>query len=88
MARGITRDTGKDMTGGRNIQGSPNVFANNRPVVRLFDKVQPHGPGTHGGPRMASGSPNAFTNNKKTCRRGDVATCGHRAIGSSDTFVN
>lgn len=85
---GIVRDAGTDVTGGRNIQGSPTVFANNKPVVRVGDFIQPHGTGAHAGPRMVQGSSNVFTNNIRTCRRGDSANCGHRASGSSNVFVN
>ena len=86
--RGITRNSGKDSAGSKIIQGSPNVFANNKPVVRIGDKVKGHGSGKHGHPRMATGSNNVFTNNIPTCRKGDKATCGHHSTGSSDTFVN
>ena len=36
---GITRDAGADVAGGAIIQGSGNVFANNKPVVRKGDAV-------------------------------------------------
>ena len=85
---GVVRDAGTDVTGGLNIQGSPTVFANNRPVVRVGDAVQPHGSGAHAGPRMIAGSSNVFTNNIRTCRAGDPANCGHRATGSSNVFAN
>lgn len=85
---GVTRNAGRDAAAGRNIQGSPTVFANNDPVVRIGDRVLPHGTGVHAGPVMASGSGNVFTNNIPTCRQGDVATCGHRSTGSGDVFVN
>lgn len=85
---GISRDAGQDSAGGAIIQGSPNVFADNKPVVRIGDAVQGHGKGEHAGPVMAEGSPNVFTNNIPTCRQGDAATCGHRSTGSGDVFVN
>jgi uncharacterized Zn-binding protein involved in type VI secretion len=85
---GISRDAGQDSAGGAIIQGSGNVFANNKPVVRIGDAVAGHGPGAHGGPVMATGSGNVFTNNIPTCRAGDVATCGHPSSGSGNVFVN
>lgn len=85
---GIARDAGRDAAGGALIQGSPTVFANDKPVSRIGDAVAGHGPGPHAGPVMAQGSPTVFTNNIPTCRAGDVATCGHPATGSSNVFVN
>ena len=85
---GISRDAGTDVAGGAIIQGSPNVFANNKPVARVGDAVAGHGRGPHAGPVMAAGSGNVFTNNIPTCRAGDPATCGHPASGSSNVFVN
>jgi uncharacterized Zn-binding protein involved in type VI secretion len=85
---GIARDAGADVAGGVIIVGSPNVFANNKPVARIGDLVAGHGRGVHAGPVMASGSGNVLTNNIPTCRAGDTATCGHPATGSSNVFVN
>lgn len=85
---GIARDAGTDVAGGAIIKGSPNVFANNKPVARVGDNVAGHGRGSHSGPTMAAGSGNVFTNNISTCRAGDPATCGHTASGSGDVFVN
>ena len=85
---GITRDAGADVAGGAIIQGSGNVFANNKPVVRKGDAVAGHGKAPHSSPVMAVGSGNVFTNNIATCRAGDPATCGHSASGSGNVFVN
>ena len=86
---GIARDSGQDVAGGVIIEGSPNVFANNKPVARIGDKVQGHPPGgVHAAPVMAEGSLNVITNFIPTCRAGDQATCGHPSTGSSDVFVN
>ena len=85
---GIVRDAGQDVAGGPIIQGSNNVFANNKPVVRIGDAVAGHGRGPHASPVMASGSPNVFVNNIPVCRAGDVASCGHPASGSNNVFVN
>ena len=87
---GIVRNAGVDSAGGPIIEGSPNVFANESPVVRIGDRVASHGrfPPHRGSPSMAEGSPNVFTNNIPTCRAGDPATCGDVATGSSDVFAN
>lgn len=85
---GIARDAGADVAGGAIVQGSPNVFANNKPVARVGDQVAGHGRGAHRSPTMAAGSGNVFTNNKATCRAGDPATCGHAASGSGNVLVN
>jgi len=85
---GIARDAGQDVAGGAIIQGSPDVFANNKPVARIGDAVAGHGLPPHAAPVMASGSGNVITNNIPTCRAGDVATCGHPSSGSGDVFVN
>jgi len=84
---GVARDAGRDIAGGPIIQGSPNVFVNNKPVARVGDRVAPHGDPPHSSPVMATGSPNVFTNNIKTCKAGDIATCGHPTSGSSDVFI-
>ncbi len=85
---GIVRDAGRDTAGGPIIQGSSNVFANGSPVVRVGDRIMPHGKGPHAAPVMVSGSGNVLTNNIPTCRAGDSANCGHRASGSGDVIVN
>jgi len=85
---GIARDAGQDVAGGAIIQGSPNVFANNKPVARIGDAVAGHGKSPHAAPVMAEGSGNVLTNNIPTCRAGDTATCGHPTSGSSNVFVN
>lgn len=85
---GVVRDAGQDRAGGPIIKGSPNVFVNNKPVVRKGDNVAGHGRGTHSSAVMAVGSGNVYTNNIPTCRAGDIATCGHPATGSSNVFAN
>ncbi len=85
---GIARNAGTDVAGGSIIKGSPNVFANNKPVARVGDNVSGHGKGPHRGPVMAAGSGNVLTNNIPTCRAGDPATCGHPASGSGNVIVN
>lgn len=84
---GVSRNAGQDVAGGAIIQGSPDVFTNNKPTVRIGDAVAGHGRGPHAGPVMAAGSGNVFTNNIPTSREGDPATCGHPATGSGDVFA-
>ena len=85
--RGITRKN-KDHAGGLLITGSPTVFANDHPVVRLLDRVAPHGKRRHRSAYIITTSPDVYVNNIKTCRQGDLANCGHIATGSSNVFVN
>ncbi len=85
---GVARDAGTDIAGGPIIQGSPNVKANNQPVVRIGDAVLPHGRGPHAGPVMVGGSGNVFANNIGVSRAGDPASCGHTATGSGNVFAN
>jgi uncharacterized Zn-binding protein involved in type VI secretion len=84
---GVSRNAGQDVAGGAIIQGSPDVFTNNKPTVRVGDAVAGHGRGIHAGPVMAAGSGNVFTNGISTSRAGDSATCGHPATGSGDVFA-
>lgn len=85
---GIARDDSEDFAGGALIEGSPNVFVEGRPVVRVGDLVAGHGLPPHNSPVMAAGSPNVFTNSIETCREGDPATCGHPATGSFTVYAN
>lgn len=76
-----------DSAGGRLIQGSPNVFVNGQPLVRKNDKVMSHGRQKHSQPYMIEGSSTVFCNGKPVCREGHLASCGHKATGSSDVFI-
>lgn len=71
--RGILRAT-IDITGGLNLTGSPNVFINGYPVVRVGDLVA--GYSHHGSGVMATGSPTFFVNGIPVCRVGDTSTNG------------
>ena len=84
---GVSR-AGQDVAGSVIAAGSPNVFNNTLPTVRIGDPVTGHGRSPHSGPIMASGSPNVFANNIPVCRAGDVASCGHPASGSPNVFAN
>ena len=66
-----------DVTGGTNAIGSPNVFVNDKPAVRIGDAVEPHGRDSHRNPVMAAGSGTVFVNSISVCREGDIANCGH-----------
>jgi uncharacterized Zn-binding protein involved in type VI secretion len=83
---GIARQS-VDLAGGRQIQGSRNVFVNARPAVRKGDRIQGHGRGPHGGPVMVQGSGSVFVNGKPVCRAGDSANCGHKTSGSGNVFA-
>lgn len=83
---GATRRN-QDAAGGILIQGSPDVDTNGTPQVRVGDRVQGHGSGTHAAPVMAEGSSSVFVNGIPACRAGDKATCGHPASGSGNVFI-
>ena len=85
---GIARDDGQDVAGGALIQGSSNVFVENKPVVRIGDAVAGHGRSPHNSPTMSAGSGNVFANGIGVCREGDAASCGHTASGSGTVFAN
>lgn len=77
-----------------NIQGSPNVFVNGRPVHRVGDAYAPHcapcikGRPCHGAV-LANGSPNVFVNGKQVGRIGDPVSCGCVVMtGSGDSIMN
>jgi uncharacterized Zn-binding protein involved in type VI secretion len=84
---GIARkDT--DAAGGKDIVGSPDVFVENKPAVRIGDAIQAHGRPPHANPVMAFGSPSVFVNNIAVCRTGDKANCGHPTSGSGTVFAD
>lgn len=67
------------------IQGSSDVFINNRAAHRVGDTWNMH---PHIGV-MATGSPNVFVNGKPLARVGDSVSCGSvAATGSPNVFVN
>lgn len=84
---GILKST-VSVTGGTNIVGSPNVFVNDKPAVRIGDSVLPHGRRQHNTAVMATGSSTVFANSIPVSRNGDIANCGHSSAGgSSDVFA-
>jgi uncharacterized Zn-binding protein involved in type VI secretion len=83
---GITRRQ-IDTAGGPLLEGSSNVFANGKSVVRLGDRVQSHGRSNHSSAVMIEGSSTVFCNGKPVCRKGHRATCGDQATGSSNVFL-
>ena len=85
---GIARDAGTDIAGGPAIQGSPNVFVNNKPVVRIGDAIMGHGRPPHTAPVMVGGSGTVKVNNIGVSRAGDPASCGHTISGSSNVYAN
>jgi uncharacterized Zn-binding protein involved in type VI secretion len=83
---GIARkDT--DVAGGIDIAGSPNVFIENKAVVRVGDAIAGHGKPPHAAPVMSQGSGTVFINNIAVCREGDKASCGHTTSGSGTVFA-
>ena len=77
-----------------NVEGSPNVFVNGKPLHRQGDGWASHcctHPGTpHGchGSVLASGSPTVYANGKQAGRIGDPVACGGTvATGSPNVFI-
>lgn len=70
--------------------GSPNVFVNNKAVVRVGDHWITHTDNNNNhDSTSATGSPNVFANGKAKCRIGDSVECGSTmANGSSNVLVN
>lgn len=91
MAGGGSRAVGPgaqhDSAGGALITGSPDVFINGNPAVRLGDQVQSHGRRGHRAPVMVSGSDTVFINGLPAVREGDVASCGHTITGSDNVSI-
>jgi uncharacterized Zn-binding protein involved in type VI secretion len=90
-ARKGDKDTGHGCWPPRpNVEGSPDVFINNRPAHRQGDKWAVHccpRRGCHDSV-LAQGSPTVFTNGRQQGRKGDPVACGGRVVeGSPDVFV-
>lgn len=72
-----------------NIQGSPNIWANNIQVHRQGDTWSSHTCGGTHASILAVGSPNVFANNKPVGRKNDAIACGSICmIASSNVFAN
>ena len=76
-----------DVTGGKNVVGSPNVLVNEKPAIRIGDSILPHGRGSHSKAVMATGSGTVFVNNIPACRGGDIADCGHVSSSGSGNVI-
>lgn len=84
---GICRES-VDSAGGALISAKQDfVFANGRRVIVHGDPVTPHGDKPHNSPTMIAGCDNVYINGIMVCNRGDLATCGHSATGSSNVFI-
>jgi uncharacterized Zn-binding protein involved in type VI secretion len=77
---------------GTNASGSPNVFANGRPIHRAGDEGPTNCP--HGGTfRSATGSSKVFANGRAVTRVGDRTVCescgvsGAHSEGSPNVFA-
>ncbi|MBQ6773803.1 MAG: PAAR domain-containing protein [Synergistaceae bacterium] len=73
-----------------NIEGSPNVFVNGRPLHRQGDAWAVHcnkDPECHGSV-LASGSSTVYVNGRQAGRIGDPVACGGvDATGSPNVFI-
>lgn len=85
---GIAR-VGTDSAGGTILGGGQStVYCNGALVAVLGDAVAPHGLPPHSpSPVMVKASSTVFAGGIAVCRAGDVASCGHPATGSSDSFA-
>jgi uncharacterized Zn-binding protein involved in type VI secretion len=62
--------------------GSPNVFVDGKPLMRVGDPYVPHGRA------LPAGSGTVFTNGKPTGRISDAIDCGGTAAtGSGDVII-
>jgi uncharacterized Zn-binding protein involved in type VI secretion len=75
------------------VAGSPDVFVNGIPAVRVDDAYAPHGcpacpAGAHGR-ALAAGSPTVEINGRPAGRIGDAINCGGSvSVGSGDVFFD
>lgn len=72
--------------------GSPNVFVNNKPLMRVGDAYVSHGcsvcPEPEHGRMLAAGSSTVFVNGLSAGRIGDAIDCGGQAeTGSPNVFI-
>jgi uncharacterized Zn-binding protein involved in type VI secretion len=58
---------------------------NGRAVVRLHDKVAPHGNGEHAAATMKEATSGLSVQGQPVCRDGDAASCGHRIKATATT---
>lgn len=68
-------------------QGSPDVFANDRPVARIGDmafcSLDDHGP-----VRIITGSQTVFVNGRGAARTGSLCECGAVVWSDSNVYVD
>ena len=80
---GIAR-VGKDFAGGIILDsGNTSVLAEGSPVVVPGDAVAGHGMAPHSTAVMVRASTRVYAGRNRVCRAGDLASCGHKATGSS-----
>lgn len=71
-------------------QGSPDVFVNGKPVVRVGDSYTPHGsptPNPSHSRSLSSGSSTVFINGIPCGRIGDSISCGDASAQGSSNVV-
>lgn len=70
-------------------KGSPNVFINGKPAMRVDDAWEPHScGGSPHTPLSSEGSSTVFINGKPAVRIGDMCDCGQAsAEGSDNVFI-
>ena len=80
----------KDSAGGTIIGNQcTTVFVNGVNICVLGDLVTAHGLPPHSPPpSMVQSSGDVYAGGILICRKGDSASCGHVATGSSNVFAN
>ena len=66
----------------------PNVFVNGKPIAVIGTPIAPHGKFPHSGAKMETGSPNVKAGGFFVCGSGDLASCGHPLVSTSNVFIN
>lgn len=70
------------------VEGSPNVFANSKAVVRNGDKYALHSNGPSPHPEVAIADGTVYANGKAVHKVGNVNSCSDETLnGSPDVFI-
>jgi uncharacterized Zn-binding protein involved in type VI secretion len=89
---GISRFGDSTITGGKILTGSPNVFANGKPVGLFMSPVTPHPPAPKKTPhkigKVKGVSKNVLCNGVPVLKMGSAVTCGCTIVqGSLSVYV-
>jgi uncharacterized Zn-binding protein involved in type VI secretion len=73
-----------DRAGGLLLTGNPSVEINGLPAAVLGSLIQDHGRNEHDLAKMNVGFNGVLIGGLPVCRTGDVASCGHPLVSSSN----